>query len=98
MQEFHSFFNNTSQISLVEFFLANNLALIFMFCNLLGVLNNSLIISDELSPFLNHTATPLFSKKLAFSSSCPGIGFIRKRGIPDARLSVVVNPPRFRNY
>ena len=40
-------------------------------------------------------ATPASSKKTAFSSSCPGIGLIMIRGSPEARLSVVVNPPGF---
>ena len=74
--------SNISQISFVEFFLASNLAFIFIDCNIEGefkILYNS---SSILSCFLIQTATPFSSKNSAFSSSCPGIGFITIIGRP----------------
>lgn len=77
-----SYPNNILQISLLEFFLARSLAFTFIFCILSGEENKSLKISLALSCFLIQIATPFSSKKLAFSSSWPGIGLITIIGKP----------------
>ena len=85
--------NKILQISAVEFFLARSLAFTFIFCNTSLLLNISKSFSSILSFFFSHIPTLCSSKNSAFSSSCPGIGFITIIGNPEAKISVVVKPP-----
>ena len=76
------FRNNISHISLVEFFFARSLARIFIDCNRSGEFNILYNSSSILSCFRIQIPTPFSSKNVAFSSSCPGIGFITIIGRP----------------
>lgn len=75
-------FNKISQISLQEFFFARSLAFTFIFCIFSGEEKSSSKIAFASSCFLIQIATCLCSKKAAFSSSWPGIGFITIIGRP----------------
>ena len=100
MRGFSNYFssNKILHISAVEFLFARSLAFIFIFCNISGLLKIAYNFSSTLSFFLIQIPTLCLSKNSAFSVSWPGIGLITIIGNPEAKLSVVVRPPRFCNY
>ena len=95
---FTLFFNIIWHISFAEF----GFACFCIFC--FNSFNFSLLyiiflnFSSRLSSFFIHMAKLLFSIYSAFSSSCPGIGFIAIIGTPLAMLSETVIPPWFCYY
>lgn len=84
--------NIISQISFAAFFLFNFLMFSHSNSNFLSS-NAFSITSSAFSSFLSHTAKPFSSKNSAFSSSCPGIGFIASIGVSETIASVDVIPP-----
>lgn len=90
--------SNISHISRVALGLASAIEFCFISSSLSGFLAKVFKILAILSSFFIHIATLLLTKNSAFSSSCPGIGFIIIIGRCDVKLSVKVNPSCFSNY